>query len=102
MVFGMLKIGERYTVENFFDFLGESRDRKSVIEIAQNYRKKRFLRITDEPVITGKKRKIFTTTNSDFEFQNKILIFLICSSKSFHSVTYLIFLGFKVRISHFL
>jgi hypothetical protein len=58
MVFGMEKIGKKYTVENFFDFLGGSRDRKSVIEIAQNYRKKRFLRITGEPVITGKKEKI--------------------------------------------
>ena len=42
MVFGMEKIGKKYTVEKFFDFLGGSRDRKSVIKIAQNDRKTRF------------------------------------------------------------
>jgi hypothetical protein len=46
-----------------FDFLGWSRDRKSVMEIARNYRKKVSLRITGEPAITGK-NKIFTSTYS--------------------------------------
>jgi hypothetical protein len=39
MFFCMWNLGKKYRVENFYGFLGWSRDRKSVIGIAQNYRK---------------------------------------------------------------
>ena len=34
---------KKYSLENFFGYLGWSRDRNSVIEIAQNDRKKKIL-----------------------------------------------------------
>jgi hypothetical protein len=50
-----VKPWKKYAIEIFFGFLGLSRDRKSVIEIAQIDQKPVFSRITVEPVITGKK-----------------------------------------------
>jgi hypothetical protein len=52
-----MKPWEKIFDESFFRFLGGSCHQKSVMEIAQNYRKNDFLRITGEPVITGKNEK---------------------------------------------